>query len=158
MNLEENKKDLEWSALDYEHKTRSVDWYWAVGIIAVCGSIAAIILKDPLFAIFIILAAGILIYFSFRPPEMISYKITRSGLFVDKKLYANEHMKSFWITQPPHPKKLLVTIDKSFIPMLVIPIDHINEDEIIKIFVEKNIEEKKTEEPFSHRIMDWLGF
>jgi len=158
MTPEENKNELEWSALDYEHKTRSVDWYWAVGIIAVCGSIAAIIYKDPLFAVFIILSAGILIYFSFRPPEMISYKINRSGLYIDKKLYTYQHLKSFWITQPPHSKKLLITIDKAFMPVLVIPIDHINEENLIKAFIDKNIEEKKIEEPFAHRIMDKLGF
>ncbi len=158
MNPEENKNELEWSAPEYENKSRSVDWYWAVGIIVVCGSVAAVIFKDPLFAIFLVLGAGILVYFSFRPAEMVSYKISRSGISIDEKEYHYEHIKSFWIAQPPHPKKLLLAVDKPFSPMLVIPIDHLSEDDLARILNEKGLEEKKLEEPFAHRIMDKLGF
>ena len=55
-------------------------------------------------------------------------------------------------------ESIIATIDKAFMPVLVIPIDHINEENLIKAFIDKNIEEKKIEEPFAHRIMDKLGF
>ena len=34
---------IEWDAHEYEHKERSADWFWAVGIISVSMAVAAII-------------------------------------------------------------------------------------------------------------------
>ena len=35
-----------WSALEYEDKIRSQDWFWALGIIVITSSIAAIIFEN----------------------------------------------------------------------------------------------------------------
>lgn len=42
--MEESNK-IEWSALEYEDKERGSDWYFALGIIVVAGSVASIILE-----------------------------------------------------------------------------------------------------------------
>lgn len=158
MDPEQKKEQLEWSAFEYEDKKRSVDWYWAVGIIAVCGSVAAVILNDPLFAVFIVIAAALLVFFSFQPPKLVSYKINKSGLYIADNAYSFDRIKAFWITQPPHAHKLIVVTDKSFLPMLVIPIDHIHEDDLRRIFAGKGVLETKMEEPVAHRVMEYLGF
>jgi hypothetical protein len=41
---------LSWSALEYEEKIRSSDWFWALGIIVVTSSVAAIIFGNYFFA------------------------------------------------------------------------------------------------------------
>ena len=50
--MEPNQK-LEWSALEYEEKVQSNDWFWALGVIIVAGSITSIIFANYFFAIFL---------------------------------------------------------------------------------------------------------
>ena len=42
---------LEWSALEYEEKERDASWFWALAVIIVAGSLAAIIFSNYFFAI-----------------------------------------------------------------------------------------------------------
>ena len=34
-----------WEVMEYEHKDRAPDWYWAVGIIALSSAVIAIVSK-----------------------------------------------------------------------------------------------------------------
>ena len=40
--MSSTNEKLEWSALEYEEKNQSNDWFWALGVIVVAGSITSI--------------------------------------------------------------------------------------------------------------------
>ena len=71
----EPMETLQWSVVEYEEKERSADWFWALGIIIVAGSIAAIIFGDFFFAILLVVGGACLAMFAVRKPETITYEL-----------------------------------------------------------------------------------
>ena len=53
--MDTNEK-INWSALEYEVKERSQDWFWALGIIVATSAVAAIIFSDYFFAGLLVLS------------------------------------------------------------------------------------------------------
>src|SRR3990172_1439757 len=88
---------ITWETLEHEHKDRTPDWYWAVGIIALATAVISIIYKNYLFAVFIILAAAVLTMFSFKKPDMMMIEIGEKGFKIKNEFYAYKMIKSFYI-------------------------------------------------------------
>lgn len=153
----ENK--IVWQALEYEHKEKTPDWYWAVGVIALSISIASIIYNNYLFAIFIILATITLIMFRLRKPEEFTVEINKKGVKIKDDFFPYKILKAFWIDQTdPSQKKLILHSEKPLMPMIILSVgDHMEEEIKIKLS-EHQIKEEEMREPVSHKIMEYLGF
>ena len=78
--------NLQWSALEYEEKERSKDWFWALGIIVVTSSIASVIFGNYFFAVLLILGGFLLGFFATKKPEMVQYELTERGLKIRTRL------------------------------------------------------------------------
>src|SRR5258706_15804151 len=88
---------LEWSALEYEERERSPDWFWALGIIVATSSIAAIIFGNYFFAALLILSGVLLGFFAIKKPDLVTYELNNKGLKIRNRLYPYENIKSFWV-------------------------------------------------------------
>ena len=77
---------ISWSAPEYEEQERSPDWFWALGVIVITGSLAAIIYSNYFFAILIILSGSLLWFYSKKSPELVNYELTSKGFQVKSKL------------------------------------------------------------------------
>jgi hypothetical protein len=154
---------LEWSALEYEERERSADWFWALGVIVVAGSLASIIYGNYFFATLIIISGLLLGFFAMKKPEMVIYELTGSGLKVRTRVYPYENIKSFWIQrEEPGTGKikpiLFIKSERLFMPVIGIPIDaHLAQD-IHSIMTSKNVPEEEMKEHPSEKIMEFLGF
>ena len=95
--------NLNWSTMEYEYKERSTDWYWALGIIILAGSITSIILHNYFFAILLILGGGCIIMFSIKKPEMVIYELNEKGLKINNQLYEFIKIKSFFVRMDEKP-------------------------------------------------------
>src|ERR1017187_1544598 len=93
----ELSEKLTWSALEYEEKEKSKDWFWALGIIVVTSSVAAIIFGDYFFAVLLVLSGLLLGFFAIKKPETIFYELNNRGLKIGNRLYLYENIKSFWV-------------------------------------------------------------
>lgn len=149
---------LEWSALEYQEKKKKPDWFWALGIIAVTGSTVAFIYGNFLFGIFIILAAGSMMFFGTAKPKRINYIISTDGLIFDGNIYPFGRLKSFWMEEVKGEKRLLVKSDKTFLPILVLPFEEDEVGEYIHSILSEILEEEEIQESNAHKIMDRLGF
>ena len=153
---------LNWSALEYEERERSKDWFWALGIIIVTSSIAAIIFNDYFFAVLLILSGLLLGFFAIKKPDTIYYEMNDKGLRIGNRLYPYENMKSFWvqIDQSKQNVKPLLFIhsERVFMPIITIPIVETMAEEIHFMLVSKNIAEVEMKEHPSEKIMEVLGF
>ncbi len=154
---------LSWSALEYEEKERSKDWFWALGIIVVTSSIAAIIFENYFFAALLVLSGILLGFFATKKPEMITYELNNKGLKIGSRLYPYENIKSFWVQLDTSGETdlkpiLFVHSDRAFMPILSIPIDENIAVRIHSIFVAKKVEEVEMKEHPSDKIMEVLGF
>lgn len=154
MNPEEN---LTWSALEYEEKTRSNDWFWALGIIIVAGSITSIIFANYFFAALLIISGVLLGFFAVKKPETVQYELNDKGLKIKTRLYPYGKIKAFYVQTENNPL-LFIKSERFFMPILSMPIEYMQTDNIRDLFLRKEVlEEKMVEHPYE-KIMEYLGF
>ena len=154
---------LQWSALEYEEKNRSNDWFWALGIIIVTSSLAAIIFGNYFFAALLFLSGVLLGFFAIKKPDIVSYELNNQGLKIRTRLYPYENIKSFWVQIDTTPETKLNTIlfiksERLFMPILSIPIEDIMAPDIHSIMISKNIIEEEMKDHPSIKIMELLDF
>lgn len=162
MNENRDKK-LSWSALEYEEKERSKDWFWALGVIVVTSSVASIIFGNYFFATLLILGGILLGFFALKKPDTVFYELNRKGLRIRNRLYPYENIKSFWVqidlTGETNLKPtLFVKTNRAFMPILDIPIEEESAQDIHSIMLNQNIAEEEMKEHPSEKIMEALGF
>ncbi len=164
MNINEKTNEkISWSALEYEEKERSRDWFWALGIIVVTSSIAAIIFENYFFAALLVLAGALLWFFAIKKPELVEYELNKKGLKIGSRVYPYENIKSFWVQLDTSGETnlkpvLFIHSERAFMPVLSIPIDENIATKIHSLLLEKEIEEVEMKEHFSDKIMEILGF
>ena len=164
MEVQENSNEkLVWSALEYEDKEKSSDWFWALGIIMVSSSIAAIIFGDYFFAALLILSGFLLGFFAIKKPDTITYELNTAGLKIGARMYPYENIKSFWIQLGAHPEAkvkslLFINSERVFMPILTLPINEDIAEDIHGILSARNIPEVEMKEHPSEKIMEVLGF
>ena len=148
---------LEWSALEYEDKEKSKDWFWALGIIVITGSLASAMFGNYFFAALLVLGGGMLGFFATKKPETISYEMNMRGLKMNNQLYPYESIQSFWVTLEKKPT-LLIKSGRVFMPIISIPIEEAHADDIRSIMLSREIPEEEMREHLSEKIMESLGF
>ena len=154
---------LSWSALEYEEKTRSSDWFWALGIIVVTSSVAAIIFGNYFFATLLVLSGLLLGFFAVKKPDIVHYELNAKGLLIRNRLYPYENIKSFWVQLGTSPESnvkplLFIHTERAFMPIITIPIEEIIAEDIHSIMLSQNIAEVEMKEHPSEKIMEALGF
>jgi hypothetical protein len=155
-DIDMSMEKLQWTALEYEDKERSRDWFWALGVIIVTSAVASIIFGDYFFAVLIVLGGGLLGFFAIKKPNTIIYELNEKGLKIGTQLYPYENIKSFWV-QEVQPT-LFIRSERLFMPILSIPIENSMTSEVRDIFIFVNIPEEEMKEHVSDKIMGSLGF
>ena len=156
--MDENKK-LEWTALEYEERNRDNDWYWALGIIVVAGSIASFIYGNLFFGIFLILSGLLIVLFTVKRPDLVFYEINEKGLKIKNRLYPYQNIKSFWIKiEEDEEPTLFLHSERQFMPILSVPIKQENAGKIKELMLSNDVLEQEMKEHISEKIMDSLGF
>ncbi len=166
MSMDQTDK-LTWSALEYEEKERSKDWFWALGVIVVTASLASIIYGNYFFAALIIISGLLLGFFAVKKPEIISYELNDHGLKIRNRLYPYENIQSFFIQTSSSRKHkdgqiskptLFIKSERFFMPIISVPIEDSLAEDIYIIMSTNNIKEEEMVEHVSEKIMESLGF
>jgi len=152
-------KTIEWSAHEHEHKPKSPDWFWALGIIAVSGALSAIIFGNPLFALLLIVGAFVLAIHAAKPPEEITFQISDRGVRIGSALYPYRTLESFFVEHDEDGRKpkLLLKSRKMFVPYLIIPLEGVSPAEVEERLSEI-LEEEEMAEPLSQKVLEFFGF
>ena len=145
-----------WSAYEYEEKERGTDWFWAIGVIVVAGSIASIIFGNYFFAILLVLGGLSFMMFAVRKPEVVNYELNEKGLRIKNQLYPYEKIKSFFVREEGEPM-LFIKSERVFLPMISMPLDGASPQKIKSIMLSKNVIEEEMKEHFSEKIVERLG-
>jgi hypothetical protein len=149
---------IHWLAHEYEHKERTPDWFWAVGIIAVSVSIAAVIFGNTIFGILVLIAAFALTLFINRPPETVDVEVTEHGVRKGKVFYPYQTLRSFYIDiHHPH-KKVLLRSEKTLVPLIIVPLNDDVDAERLRRTLGHFIHEEHLSLPFVEKILEYLGF
>ena len=158
--MEENTY-YSWEMNEYEHKERSVDWFWAVGIIAFVVIVLAIIFKNYPLSLLILIGTITLLYVSSRKPKPVQITITDRYIKIGEEEKYYQDIRSFWIEMKKDVTKepvLLVLTKKNFMPMIGIPLPReINTEELRQKLL-KHAPEKEMAESSIYEMMEKLGF
>ena len=148
---------ISWQALEYEEKERSGDWFWALGVIVVAGSIAAIIFGDYFFAGLLILSGLLLGFLAIKKPDMISYELNDKGLKIRRDIFPYENIRAFYVEDETK-SLLFVRVGRMFMPVFSMPIPRSDASAIKAMMLAHNVMEEKMKEHMSEKVMESLGF
>ena len=149
---------IEWDAHEYEHKERSQDWFWAVGIVTFAVALVSVIFGNIIFAILILTAAFSLALFINRPPETLHVIIDEKGVTRGNVRYPYDSLISFWIDiEHPH-KKILLRSNKLLMPLIVVPLGEEVDVEQLDETLSKFLKEEYHSLPFVEKVLEYLGF
>lgn len=108
--MSQRTQDMVWAVTTHEHKNRSVDWYWALGVIALAGAVVSIFLDNLLLAIIIALGSGSIGFLAARGPREHLFKIDERGVSIDGSRYAYSSIHSFWVEHDSAAPRLFLTM------------------------------------------------
>jgi hypothetical protein len=148
---------LRWSAYEHDHIERSSDWFWALGIVAVCAALISILFHDLLFAILILIATSTIAMLARTPPDIVEFEISNRGIKIDGTMHRFEEIISFWVEDHNVERPLLLVDTTKFMaPNLIIPIEHID-PHTVREYLQPRVQEVPMKEPVAHKILEFFG-
>lgn len=147
---------FEWETLEYEHYEKSPRWFWAVGLGGAALILLAILTKNFLFAILLLLATFALLLHGHRPPDKITIAMSRHGVQIRHRLYPFKTLRSFWVHDQLPAKKITLRSEKPFMPHLHLPLaDDLNHEEI-RLFLLEHLPEERHEPTLIDAFVEYL--
>ncbi len=148
---------LEWSTPEHEHKDRSTDWYWGLGLGSLIFAGVCVYFENYLLAILVVVSATTLAIFSIRRPRIVTYTISADGVQIDHTLYPFSTLESFWVEEMSHPPKIILASKKILVPYIIIPItDHNPRD--VRELLHGHLTEVEHHEPLLQVLIERFGF
>ncbi len=153
-----NTSSLYWEAPEHNHIEKSHDWFWALAIIAIAGSITSIIFGNVLFGVVILLATMVIFLNGNKLPHIIPFEILTRGIRVGDELYPYSTLESYYIDEHnPQGPQLIIKSKKLLMPLIIIPLpdEYVDDAEHL---IAPRLPEEHLEEPFAHKLMEYFGF
>ncbi|MBI4120855.1 MAG: hypothetical protein HY457_01185 [Parcubacteria group bacterium] len=150
---------LSWVADEYPYREQGIEWYAILAVIFISLIGGAIFFSNYLLAALITVTAFALFVQSFRAPQKVRFELSSEGVSIGKEFFAYETLTSFWVAKGngEHPK-LIIDAKRLLLPHFVIPLGD-TDTESVREYLGAYLEESDEEhEPFSHAIMEKLGF
>ena len=139
---------VQWVAPTHVRAERSVDWYWALGILAICGIIASVLWGNVLFAAIIALSALMLGTLAARQPREFNVEVSEQGITIDNDFYPYPSIRSFWInTRNPEIPRLSLETSSVLHPHAVVILESPESAEELRTYLERFIPEDEHRSP-----------
>lgn len=149
---------FEWEAPEYNSYNKPTDWYWALGIFTIGLLAVAVIMKNVLFGVFVLLAGFTMGLFGAKPPRVRTFSVSHEGLSIDSETFPFSSLSSFWIFyNPPHQQEVSIETQRSMQRYIKIPLGELNPLEIRKYLLQY-IPEKPHEESLIDILSHYLRF
>jgi uncharacterized membrane protein YwaF len=151
--------EFSWTTKEYEHRKKSTDWYWALGIITIVGSAIAFFTSNLLLGFLIFLGGFMIGIFATKKPDSVQVVITKGEFIVNKMTIPFTSIISFWMYRNPFgTKKLILKTRKNFNTIVSIPVDEDVSANELHTFLSQYFEEQELEETFTDIISERIGF
>jgi hypothetical protein len=146
-----------WTVHTHEHKDRSIDWYWTLGLVAVAGAVVSIFLGNYLLVVIIGIGAISLGVLAARGPRLHSVKIDKRGVVLDGTLYPYSSIDSFWVEEKAENPRLLVSTSGILHPQFIIPIEESSRAHEIREFMRRYAKEEEQDPHFGEHLAEMFG-
>ncbi|OGG85600.1 hypothetical protein A2392_02395 [Candidatus Kaiserbacteria bacterium RIFOXYB1_FULL_46_14] len=147
-----------WEAPEHRHFHKPSDWYWALGIIALCGAVAAFFFGNFMFAVLILVGAAVMALQSAKPPRIVPFMVGTRGVRAGNQLFTYGSLEAYHIDEEDAlGTQLLLRSKRLYMPLIVIPIpdEYIHE---IEDLLRERLKEEDLEEPLAHKLLEMVGF
>lgn len=145
---------LAWEFNEYERPERSKKWYLLAGLAAVGFLVYAILSRNYIFGVIIILVALIYFLYDIHEAPRVRFAITPAGVQLGRRFIRHKDIAHFWIVyKPGHAETLYLRPARFTIPQLSIPLegqDPLQVRELLLQYVPENLQEE--DEPVSDAI------
>ncbi|TSC84505.1 MAG: hypothetical protein G01um101417_170 [Parcubacteria group bacterium Gr01-1014_17] len=148
---------LSWNAPEYRHTAKTVEWFFASGIIALALIATSVLLGNILFAVVIAAAAFVFLLYARRAPRIVRASVSERGIEFGETLYEYGALASFWIETRDSEPRLILKQKKLFSLLTVIPLESVHPN-IIRAGLLEFLPEEELHEPLSQKILEYLGF
>jgi hypothetical protein len=153
--METEEKLLSWEVDEYDHRHKSNDWYWALGLIILCVTVASIIYENYLFAFLMLVGGTLLGYYAKREPRRIEVFVTEKGIDTHDGFIKFGDITHFYIP-PGLENKLYLHTKRPFIKVAIVSLENMDHDKVREV-LKPYLKEKEIEEPFISVVSKMLG-
>ena len=158
MATEETTRAVTWEAPEHHHFEKTSDWFWALGIVALCGAIAAFFFGNFLFAILILVGGAAMALAAAKRPSIIPFLVGTRGIRVGDKLYPYSTLEAYFIDEEnPNGPQLLLRSKRLYMPLIIMPIPEEYVHDIEDLLLSR-LPEEELEEPLANKILEIFGF
>lgn len=144
-----------WMVDEYERHERGPVWYAIAFLVGLSLVLYAIVTRNFLFAVIVVMAGVIIALSAMREPQRIPFVVTTRGVALGHQFVSYKELRSFWILyEPPYLKNLYVDFRSPITPHLVIPIEDQDPVEVRRVLLEFITENQSQED---ETLTDVLG-
>jgi hypothetical protein len=156
--IHEQTKKYEWDAIEFAHKEKSTDWYWALGIAIVTGCVLAIIAHNYLLAVLLILGGLLLGFYANDKPHPVHVELSERGIRMNKDLYTYETLKSFWMYQDrQNNNRLMIVTGRPVMPQRIVTLSETTSPNELRAYLLRYLEEKETKQSIIDILAEAIG-
>ncbi len=157
--LHEETIGFSWDTYEYEHREKSTDWFWALGILVVIGAAIAFITKNLLFGFLILLSGFMIGIFANRKNPPLSIEISDRGININNDLITFGSISGFWMYRnPTGVRKLILKTNRNMSPIVSLPLPEDMRAADLREFLLQNIQEIELRESFTDLLLEKIGF
>ncbi len=111
------EEPVHWQAHEYIHHEKSPLWFVVFGVVVLgLMAIAIFVMQAVTFAILVPVMAAALLVYSYRPPRILNYTLSRQGLHINDRLYPFADFKGFGVIRDGKEYSVMLLPVKRFQP------------------------------------------
>lgn len=111
------EEPVRWRASEYIQHDKNPLWFIVFAIVIMgLMAVAIFVIKSITFAILIPVMAAALLVYSYRPPRMLDYTLSRQGLYINDHLYSFTEFKGFGVIHDGKEFSVMLVPTKRFKP------------------------------------------
>ncbi len=151
-------RELVWRAAEYEYIEKGPLWFLGIGFVGLVLAAIALWQRNFFFAVFVVIAASVLVSLGRKRPQVVEFRITDEGVTVGKQFASFERLQDFSFRERPGRLDELTLTRKSVVaPFVRIPIDAHSVEGARKLLAAK-LPEVPREASLIDLIAERLGF
>jgi hypothetical protein len=151
-------KKYEWDALEYEHQEKSTDWYWALGIAIVVGTILCIISHNYLLAVLLVFGGFMIGYYADDKARHVHIELSDRGVKIDNDLYIYESMGHFWMyTDHKNRNRITIITGRKIMPQTTLTLPETIPATEIRDYLLQFLEEKEIKPSIIDLLSESIG-
>lgn len=151
-------ENIRWETWEFEHKERSSDWFWAMGIISAALAIVAAAFGNFLFGLLIIIAAAAIMVINYHGPRHLSVELSSKGVRVGKELYHFSNLTAFALDEDEEPVRLVLHVNRIVFPHVKVDIAEEINPELVRKFLSLYLKEEEHHPTLSEALTHFFGF